>query len=552
MPKKPTGRPPGRPPYPDILTPAEQRVLGLLREGLPNAEIAVRLGISPDGVKYHVSNMLSKLHLERREQLAAWRPSRVPALGRLFAAIPLAWRIAGGATLAIAGGGVGILAYMNLPSNYRWEGVISVGYDGSPANGVSEHPVVSADGRFVAFASTASNLVLGDTNAASDVFVADTKTRKITRVSLADDGAEANGASYDPTISADGSRIAFTSIATNLTPDRTPTVRPAPAAPGQIRLAQATQPVSQVYLRDLRSARTMAISLAPEGQLGDMNADRPSISPDGRTVAFDSIATNLVPGDTNLAEVRDRGPARFNGWDVFVRKLDTGALWRVTNGGGQLSGATREPRFSADGKKLIILSKAEELSIGHPQLRIQIQTQEGESTDPLPRPYVVDLKSRAVTVVDLPDKVVSLSSPMFTPSTFGVGTALLVLGVQQADSPGSSTRSSVLVTDARTGQMVRAWELEHDAPIGWEDFAVSGDDNAILMAGVRPESWLRLYGSSLAHQESLHAASPRVESWSTGVRMPAVSHDAHVVAAEVRGEDVRSGSDTSDIYIWLR
>ena len=66
----------GRPPYPDILTPAEQRMLEELRKGGTNAEIAVRLGVSPDAVKYHISNMLGKLDLADRHALAAWRPGR--------------------------------------------------------------------------------------------------------------------------------------------------------------------------------------------------------------------------------------------------------------------------------------------------------------------------------------------------------------------------------------------------------------------------------------------------------------------------------------------
>lgn len=73
----------GRPPHPDILTPAEWNVLRELRKGLTNAEIAVELGISPDGVKYHVSNMLAKLVLADRHELAKWKPPRAEALGRI-------------------------------------------------------------------------------------------------------------------------------------------------------------------------------------------------------------------------------------------------------------------------------------------------------------------------------------------------------------------------------------------------------------------------------------------------------------------------------------
>ena len=76
----------GRPPHPEILTPAEQRVLQELRKGGTNAEIAARLGVSLDAVKYHISNMLGKLELDNREQLAAWRPERRRVLGLL--AIP--------------------------------------------------------------------------------------------------------------------------------------------------------------------------------------------------------------------------------------------------------------------------------------------------------------------------------------------------------------------------------------------------------------------------------------------------------------------------------
>ena len=70
------GRGRGRPPHPDVLTPAEQRVLDELRRGGTNAEIAVRLGLSPDTVKSHVASMLGKLDLDDRHALAAWRPDR--------------------------------------------------------------------------------------------------------------------------------------------------------------------------------------------------------------------------------------------------------------------------------------------------------------------------------------------------------------------------------------------------------------------------------------------------------------------------------------------
>ena len=110
----------GRPRHPDILTPAEWRVLEQLREGGTNAEIAVRLGISPDTVKYHIANMLAKLGVHDRRELAAWRPepkrSRLPAvltgpvaLGSVVR--PLVWVAIGGAALgAVAVVAVALLA----------------------------------------------------------------------------------------------------------------------------------------------------------------------------------------------------------------------------------------------------------------------------------------------------------------------------------------------------------------------------------------------------------------------------------------------------------
>ena len=82
-------------------------------------------------------------------------------------------------------------------------------------------PAISADGRFVAFDSEATNLVPGDTNDASDVFVRDRQTGTTRRVSVSSGGAQGNGASFDPAISADGRFVAFNSDATNLVPGDT-------------------------------------------------------------------------------------------------------------------------------------------------------------------------------------------------------------------------------------------------------------------------------------------------------------------------------------------
>jgi DNA-binding CsgD family transcriptional regulator len=102
----------GRPPHPDILTPREWEVLDHLRERLTNEQIAERLGITPDGAKYHVSQILSKLGVENREEAARWEPQAATgAWWRLLAPLPLAAKVAGVVIVVGAAVGLGLLAW---------------------------------------------------------------------------------------------------------------------------------------------------------------------------------------------------------------------------------------------------------------------------------------------------------------------------------------------------------------------------------------------------------------------------------------------------------
>ncbi|MGZ4664922.1 MAG: TolB family protein, partial [Frankiaceae bacterium] len=150
--------------------------------------------------------------------------------------------------------------------------------------------VVSANGRYVAFISGAANLVPGDTNTESDVFVRDRRAGTTTRVSVSNTGAQANGYSYEVAVSANGRYVAFDSNATNL-------------VPGDTNDAQ------DVFVRDRRAGTTTRVSVSNSGAQGNGGSGDPAVSANGRYVAFNSFATNLVPGDTNDARdvfVRDR------------------------------------------------------------------------------------------------------------------------------------------------------------------------------------------------------------------------------------------------------
>lgn len=206
-------------------------------------------------------------------------------------------------------------------------------------NGASLEPSLSADGRFVAFQSVARDLVTGDTNNTTDVFVYDRQTRGVSRVSVSSAGVQGNDASYSATISADGRYVAFRSAATNL-------------VPGDTNL------VDDIFVHDRQTGETTRVSLDSAGQQSNGPAITPAISGDGRYVVFQSTATNLVAGDTNGVG------------DVFVRDRQTGVTTRVSLGsaGVQANAVSIDPAISVDGEWIAFGSNATNLVAGDTNL----------------------------------------------------------------------------------------------------------------------------------------------------------------------------------------
>ena len=153
--------------------------------------------------------------------------------------------------------------------------VVSAASDGANADNDSKDPSVSSDGRYVAFHSAASNLVVGDTNGVPDVFVRDLTAGTTVRVSVDSDEAQGDGDSYAASISSDGRFVAFESAATNL-------------------VAGDTNGETDVFVRDLTSTTTVRVSVDSDEVEGIDGSSDPSISADGRFVAFESAATNLT------------------------------------------------------------------------------------------------------------------------------------------------------------------------------------------------------------------------------------------------------------------
>jgi Tol biopolymer transport system component/lysophospholipase L1-like esterase len=158
---------------------------------------------------------------------------------------------------------------------------ISTTSSGDQLNAGSAGPVLSANGRFVAFESEADTLVAGDTNSVNDIFVLDRETESIRRVNISSGGAQANAVSNRPSISADGRFVAYTSAATNLS-------------------GEDADPWYDAFMWDGATGSTTLLSAAPIGSSnGSSTPQQQSISADGSRVVFDSFASNLVEHDTN-------------------------------------------------------------------------------------------------------------------------------------------------------------------------------------------------------------------------------------------------------------
>lgn len=268
--------------------------------------------------------------------------------------------------------------------------LVSRGMSGTSANGASDDAFVSADGRFVAFQSYATDLVAGDRNGRPDVFVRDMRTGRIRLVSRSRSRGFANGLSLPVGISRHGRYVAFESQASNvvagtalgrmvvevrdMTTHTTTRVSPAGAgapcfgtsmsADGRYvvfdskaanLVAGDTNHVEDVFVADRVAHTIVRVSVGTGGaqQVGGdgVYADGGSISADGRDVAFASLSPNLVSGDTDTV------------YDVFVHDLvaDTTVRASVSSQGKQGDRRSLDPRISAGGRWVAFFSSARDL-----------------------------------------------------------------------------------------------------------------------------------------------------------------------------------------------
>ncbi len=260
--------------------------------------------------------------------------------------------------------------------------LVSVGLDGAAADGPSGEPAISRDGRRVAFSSDASNLVPGDVNGRTDVFVRD-GIGQVSLVSSAAGGSSpGNRASRNPDISADGRYVVFQSDASDL-------------------VGNDSNGQTDIYVRDLLTGTIERVSVSTDGDQGTLPSSSPAISADGRVVSFESSATQLVEGDTNRKA------------DVFVRDLVRARTERVSisSAGRQQNRAVAAPfrmvsDLDATGRRVTFDSEASNL----------VSTDSNRRSDV----FVHDRKSKSTRLVSASTTNVQGNndsvSPVITPS----------------------------------------------------------------------------------------------------------------------------------------
>jgi len=224
---------------------------------------------------------------------------------------------------------------------------VSVSSAGVQANNFRGSPSLSSDSRFVAFRSFADNLVAGDTNGdvdpnkGADIFVHDRQTGETTRVSVSSTGMQANDRSYSPSLSSDGRFVTFQSYATNLVSgDTNGDVDPNEGA--------------DIFVHDRQMGQTTRVSVSSAGVQGNNSSGSPSLSSDGRFVAFSSAANNLVAGDTNDTT------------DIFLHDRQTDQTTRVSESSAavQGNGGSYKPSTSYNGRFVAFESHADSLVDG--------------------------------------------------------------------------------------------------------------------------------------------------------------------------------------------
>ena len=346
---------------------------------------------------------------------------------------------------------------------------VSISTAGLEANGDSANPSISGDGRFVVFESTASNLVPGDNNNSSDIFLHDRETHSTTRVSLSNGGQQADRASVTPVISSDGNVVAFISEATNIIPG-------------------GTNAIPKIFTYDIPSGTSELISVTTAGASPTAWSYAPSINADGSIVAFESDADDLVSNDNNFTK------------DVFVRNRGAQSTELISVALNSESGDLPSylPDLSGDGRYVAFYSYASDLVSGDANFKLDIflrdrQNQTTQRINLLPDGSETTTGHSFVARISEDGNYIvfeSLATDLVPEEDNNTGVDIFL-----ADTSGSITRISVDSNgNEATGNSYRpVIDNTGDAVAFFSDAPnlVNGDANSVtdvFIRGVKPEA----------------------------------------------------------------
>jgi uncharacterized repeat protein (TIGR01451 family) len=383
--------------------------------------------------------------------------------------------------------------------------------DGTKGDSDSVDASLSADGAAVAFTSFATNLDAGDTDDLSDVYLKDLPTGDLKLASTAGDGTKGNASSFDPSLSSDGTAVAFDSFATNLD-------------------AADQDAFADIYVKDLGTGNLVLASTATDGTKGNGDSIIPSLSADGRKVGFLSSSTNLDPADTDPT------------WDVYVKDVATGAisLASTADDGTKADADSSDPSLSAHGTRVAFWSYAANL--------------DPADTDTVADLYVKDLVSGDIALASTTAGGTKGDGDSSSPSLSADGmTVAFFSHATDLDPADPDAGADVYVKDLTTGQLMLA-STSDDGTKGDGDSAspslsadgstVAFHSNASNLDPGHTDHSLDVYVKDLATGELVLASSP------DGVR-PSISANGAFVAFESTSTtlDPNDTDSLADVYV---
>lgn len=365
---------------------------------------------------------------------------------------------------------LGILACSLVVVGCNHIQLVSMSSEGVLGNGESSYASVSADGRYVVFMSSASNLVPDDTNNETDVFLRDTKNNTTSLVSMSTSGGSGNGISGYPSISADGRYVVFQSSSTDLIP-----------------LGTQNPFTLNVFLRDMQTGETSLINLTQAGEQPDRGfSGFPAISRDGRFVVFHSSSEGLVAEPHGIV----------GGMHVYLRDLQSGVTERITkdyDGGiGLRNSGGAQAVVSANGRYVAFHSDSMDLVEGDTNLetdvflrdthtnittRLSVDSDGNEGNGPSTSPSITD-DGRFVTFTSRANNLVS-GDTNFVADVFlhdtQTGTTTRVSidnSGNQIQGSSSPARTSSISGDGRYVAFDTPWNLVDGELLGYYDIYV--------------------------------------------------------------------------------